>query len=173
MKRVNTIMDNPLFIECLDKNLSVKHFDRDCRHDLQHMIDVARITYILVLESGEFRRFISENQLASPHAAKEVIYAAGILHDIARWHEYETNEDHAVYGAELAGSILSDAGFDDNEAGLVQRAIYEHRALENETSFLGEKLYRADNLSRNCRHCPAWHRCSKAVDDIYKYMLVY
>ena len=89
MERIDAIVRDPLFQSSIAR---ISNFEQDrefCKHTLQHFVDVARITYILMLESGQFHQFIKEAGLSGPAAAKEVIYAAGILHDVARWQEYE------------------------------------------------------------------------------------
>lgn len=161
MKKIDAIVRDPLFRECLEKNEKTERDREFCRHDLQHFIDVARIVYILMLESGNFPQFIRENRLGGPRPAKEVIYAAGILHDIARWREYEIGEDHAPLGAELAEQILHRAGFAPVEVRIVTRAIYEHREQSTQMSLLGELLHRADNLSRACHECSVQGKCYK------------
>lgn len=161
MERIDAIVRDPLFRECLEK---IKKAERDrefCKHDLQHFVDVARITYILMLESGEFSHFIREEGLKGPQAGKEIIYAAGILHDVGRWKEYETGEDHAPVGAELAEQILKRAGFDSNEIRIITQAIHEHREQRTQMTMLGELLHRADNLSRACHECSAQAKCYK------------
>ncbi|KUK31128.1 MAG: Uncharacterized protein XD63_1621 [Thermoanaerobacterales bacterium 50_218] len=161
MERIDAVVRDPLFRECLEKNRKAEESREFCKHDLQHFIDVARITYILMLESGDLRRFIEENNLRGRRSAKEVIYATGLLHDIARWREYETGEDHAPLGAELAEQILHRAGFTPNEIKIITTAIYEHREQRPQMSLLGEMLHRADNLSRACHECPVKDKCYK------------
>jgi putative nucleotidyltransferase with HDIG domain len=94
-------------------------------------------------------------------AAKEVIYAAGLLHDIGKWKEYDAGVDHASFGAQLAREVLSDVAFSPDEINIIARAIFEHRNISNDMSFLGERLYRADNLSRICFQCPELSNCYK------------
>ncbi len=161
MERIDAIVRDSLFRECLEKNRRAEAAREFCKHDLQHFIDVARIAYILLLESGNLSRFVQENGLRGPRAAKEVVYAAGLLHDIARWREYETGEDHAPLGAELAEQILQRAGFSYEEIKVITHAIYEHREQRTQMSLLGELLHRADNLSRACHECSAQEKCYK------------
>ncbi len=161
MKRIDAIVRDPLFQECLEKNKAAERDREFCKHDLQHFVDVARITYILILESGYLPSFITENGLSGPSAAKEVVYAAGILHDIGRWREYETGEDHAPVGAALAQEILERTGFTPEERRVVVNAIHEHREQSTQMTTLGELLHRADNLSRACHECSAQDKCYK------------
>ncbi len=161
MERIDAIVRDPLFQECLSKNKREERDREFCKHDLQHFVDVCRITYILMLESGSFSNFIETNNLSGPQAAKETVYAAGILHDIGRWRQYQTGEDHSVIGAELAEQILKRASFSVQEIRVITRAILEHRAQRDQMSILGELLHRADNLSRACHECGAKEMCYK------------
>ena len=154
------LLKDPTFMEYIERNRAEEeeHF---CRHDLQHSIDVARIAYILVLEHQDLAYFVEFNNLRDKLAAKEVIYAAGLLHDIAKWKEYQEGVDHAVFGSRLSREILARAGFDENEISIIVQAIFEHRNISRDTSFLGEHLHRADNLSRVCWECPERDDCVK------------
>lgn len=161
MERIDAIIRDPLFQECLEKIKRAEKGREFCKHGLQHFIDVARITYILILESGYFSSFISEAGLSGQPSAKEVVYAAGILHDLGRWREYETGEDHAPLGAILSEEILSRTGFTPEEIRVITQAIHEHREQRTQMTTLGEMLHRADNLSRACHECSAKDRCYK------------
>lgn len=165
MKRVDRILLDHFFQECMTRN-QVREVNRKfCKHTLQHVIDVARITYIIMLENSDIRQFIREHSLSGGEQAKEIIYGAALLHDIARWREYETGEDHAACGAEAAVAVLERAGFGGEEIEIIARAIREHRRMTEEMSILGERLYRADNLSRVCTRCEASVECYK-IDDM-------
>lgn len=160
MTRVEAVLADSCFTEYVAKNNSSEADRQFCRHTFQHLVDVARITYILMLESGDIRRFMEENDL-NMKLAKEMIYAAGVLHDIGRWKEYQTGEDHSVVSSVLAGDILRKAGFDSKEIRIITTAIREHRRMAESMSLLGERLYRADNLSRLCSQCEASDECHK------------
>ncbi len=161
MERIDAIIRDPVFQDSLARLKEIEQDREFCKHTLQHFVDVARIAYILMLESGQFKQFIEDAHLGGPAAAKEVIYAAGILHDVARWREYETGEDHAPLGAAMAGEILERTGFHPDEIRVVTHAIYEHREQDTQMSLLGELLFRADNLSRACHECSAQEKCYK------------
>jgi HD superfamily phosphodiesterase len=161
MEKIDAIVRDPMFQESLTRIRMLEQDREFCKHNLQHFVDVARITYILMLESGQIQQFIKEAGLSGPDAAKEVIYAAGILHDVARWREYETGEDHAPLGAAMAGEILERNGFSPQEIRVITHAIFEHREQSIQMSRLGELLFRADNLSRACHECSAQEKCYK------------
>lgn len=164
MTRVEQILQDSFFQECMARNQAKEVNRKFCKHSIQHVIDVARVTYIIMLESADLKKFIEEYRLNDREAAKEIIYAAALLHDIGRWKEYETGEDHAACGAEMAVEILVRAGFNQAETNIIIRAIREHRRIGEDMSMLGERLYRADNLSRACSQCEASYECYKFDD---------
>ncbi|HWJ04125.1 MAG TPA: HD domain-containing protein, partial [Verrucomicrobiae bacterium] len=123
-------------------------------HDHQHAVYVARLGYLIALEQ----------KLELPEL-KELIYAAGLLHDIGRWKEYQTGEDHAWVSAEFAEPILARAGFSPWEIDIVCAGIREHR--EPGGSQIGKILALADDLSRNCRGCTVKESCYK-LDNMLK-----
>ena len=154
MRRVASIINDPYYKDCLERNAAAEVNRRFCKHDLQHMLDVSRITYMLMLEEN-----VPKGQ---PVFNREIIYAAGLLHDLARWLEYQTGEDHAAAGARLAGAVLDRSGFTEWEKELIVTAISEHRAgSEEKVSLLGRYIARADDLSRPCYQCQARAECYK------------
>jgi len=149
------------------------------------MLDVARIAYLLVLEDCfmgntltfgrpgikpvlkildqiAFQEDVVANSMADKLSkVKEIIYAAGLLHDMARWVEYETGEDHAAAGARTTGVILDQAGFNEVEQSIIAKAIGEHRTGGTAASPLGQYICRADDLARPCSRCGARDDCYK------------
>ena len=67
--RIDKILQNDWFQEYLGKNMAAEAERCFCRHDMVHFLDVARIGMILNLKEGQ-------------GIDEEVIYAAGLLHDI-------------------------------------------------------------------------------------------
>lgn len=161
MRRVELILNDRSYQEYLSKNARHEVNRRFCRHDFQHLLDVARVTYILLLEAGELGRLVEACGLAGREVAREVIYAAGLVHDIARWRQYQTGEDHAEAGAELALPLLTGAGFNHGEIGVILAAVREHRTGAAKSTLLGERLCRADDFSRPCFQCGARAECHK------------
>lgn len=161
MKRVELLVNDSLYKDYMQRNCEEQIEPRYCQHDFRHHLDVARITYILVLEHNDLNYFIKDAGLAGKLAAKEVIYAAGLTHDLGKWNEYQTGIDHASYGSKLVRDLLPRAYFSANEVDIISRAIYEHRNISRDMSFLGERLHRADNLSRVCVECDASNQCPK------------
>lgn len=161
LERVQLILQDPFFQECLARNKTRETARVFCRHDYQHAADVARIAYILVLESGELGRFMELYGLKGYPAVREVVYAAGLLHDIARWLQYDNGDDHALAGARLAGPLLAGAGFGKVDRELICEAIAEHRTSAVKKTWLGTILSRADDLSRPCPQCGVKSECRK------------
>lgn len=145
MKRVNAIWQNERYQRSLKKIEAWEKEREFCRHTPEHFLDVARLAWILVLEAGI-------------QAEKEIIYAAGLLHDIGRFRQYEEGIPHEQASAELAEEILGDCGFSEGECSQVLELIRGHRT-QQEPGGLPELFYRADKLSRNCFSCPAEKKC--------------
>ncbi len=161
MKRVELLLKDALYVEYMIRNSDEESIIKYCQHGLHHHIDVARIAYILVLEHNDLNYFVKDSGVSGKLAAKECIYAAGLLHDIGKWKEYRSGMDHASYGARLAREILPRAFFNPTEVDMICRAIYEHRNISRDMSFLGERIHRADNLARVCGQCEERSECPK------------
>ena len=149
MKRVDAILWHPLFeakLRLLDELEAERVF---CRHDLTHLLDVARLMWIDVLEQG----------LALD---RDVVYAAALLHDLGRAEQMQSGIPHEQASAALAESILPDAGFTAEEIAAVIAAIRSHRgsAPADARNALGEILYRADKACRLCWRCDARGACN-------------
>lgn len=156
MQRIQRILTNLDFCTYVERISLLESERRFCRHDLQHFLDAARISYILFLEA-----FDMDTEAERPEDMRVLIYAAGLLHDIGRWVEYEQGEDHALASARLAEEILSKAEFGLLDRQTICLAIQEHRGGTKPRSLLGEYLYRADKLARPCLACVAKKECYK------------
>lgn len=155
LPRVNKLIDNPLYKKYLLKIAEAEKKRKYCKHDFDHGLAVARIAYAFLLEQGE----------TCPE--KEVIYTAALLHDIGRWVEYETGEDHAQASAALARPLLEESGFNPEEIKVIGRAIAEHSRHGSENlSVLGRSLALADNWARDCRSCQAKDNCYKFTQEM-------
>lgn len=162
MSRMGRIHRHPRFKMCMSE---IAEFERErvyCGHDLDHLIDTARIAHILNLEEdGTLPR--------------EWIYAAALLHDIGRGEEYKQNGAHDEVGAAIAATILADCGFTDEETAVITKAVRNHRKKahlkEHDTDcpsgdertelarLLSDYIRRADKLSRCCFECAAADTC--------------
>lgn len=145
MRPYENILQDELFLENLH---IIEEQEKDriyCKHGLEHLIDVCRIGYIIILENNY-------------KIEKDWIYAAGLLHDIGRAWEYTKGVGHHEAGAEIARTILPRCGYTEGEISIIEEAIISHRN-QGSYSQLGKVLYEADKRSRNCFACKAWDTC--------------
>ena len=150
MKRVNAIYRHPLYqtyYRRLEEAEQVRIF---CRHQMTHLMDVARIAYIRSLEEGL-------------GLDREVIYAAAVLHDIGKVLQYEEGIPHEITGEKIAAEILDglagENAFSETEKTMILTAIRGHRKLRDEPEVLERLLYESDKASRMCFACPAEPQC--------------
>jgi len=162
--QLNRIIRHEDYQKYLRKNEKAEQERIFCGHNFNHLLSVARLTYIFLLE--EDNNFIT----------REMAYAAGLLHDIGRWCESVSGEDHAEASAELAGPILKDAGFSMDEEALILKAIRQHRLNDEKfvhRSPLSHALKKADLFSRLCFQCQARNECYKVEKQPHKDGLTY
>lgn len=160
LQRINKIVWHPKYKEYLTK---IEEYEKDrifCKHDMTHFLDVCRLAEILWL-TGDYaatKERYPDNQYP---INSETIYAAGLLHDIGRWQEYETGIRHEIASANLAEEILIECGFKEPwEKDSILCAIREHRNKKiTEVPSLSELIYRADKMSRSCFACKAEAEC--------------
>ncbi len=163
MKKVNTqnifnrhiqILKDERYIKCLSDIEELEKNRIFCKHNLSHFINVARIATIIWQEEG------GRNSLK-----RDIIYAAGLLHDIGRAEEYTKGTPHEEAGAIIAGEILQSSGYEDKEIEMITRAISSHRIKDDnvkedrDIDYLGQIISRADKLSRECFACSASDMC--------------
>ena len=145
MERYHNILQDEDYQGLLAK---LEEYEADriyCCHDLTHALDVARMMYIFSLEEAS-------------GLEQDVIYATALLHDIGRVAQYETQEPHHQASVRIAEGILQKYVYTQGEMSEILDAIAMHRG-ENQDQLLGEYLYRADKLSRNCFCCKASDTC--------------
>ena len=118
-----------------------------CKHDFSHLMDVARICYIINLE---------ENL----NIDKDLIYVTALLHDLGRADEVDTGINHSILSQEIAQEILKDLDFNDESKQRIINAIKHHRTNEENGDRFIEIFYKADKLSRMCFRCPARSICN-------------
>lgn len=152
MERVNLILNHPMYQECLAKIEAAEKDRLFCRHNMSHFLDVARIAMIFNLEKG-----LGLN--------KEWIYAAGLLHDIGRYVQYEDGTPHEEASSRIAPKILEECGFNKKETGVILEAIREHRTKEvAKQGSLSGIIYDADKKSRACFACKMEEECNWKKD---------
>lgn len=106
-------------------------------HDLDHILRVYHLCMLLAEDQKDVNL--------------EVLIPAALLHDIARRKEDEdvTGEiDHALAGAEMAGRILQNLGYEPSRIDAVRRCISAHRFRSGFTPETVEAkiLFDADKL---------------------------
>ena len=152
MKRVDANLHDVRFHRGVQRINELEQQRIFCRHGLDHLLDVARIAWIMTLEQ----------QLPLP---KDMIYGAALLHDLGRYRQYEAQIPHHQASAELAVEILPAAGYTAEEVAIIIAAIQQHstdgQAQEQQ---LAQVLYQADKLSRNCFQCAAQQECKWAEE---------
>ena len=147
MDRINQILRHPFFKKYMEANAVNEKNRVFCRHDMSHVLDVARIAYILNIEEAH-------------HLSRDMIYGAALLHDIGRHVQYETGEKHAYVSAGLAPEILKECDFSEEEVEKIVSAIYTHSDKSQMDGIgLNALLAKADQLSRACYACPAEKEC--------------
>ena len=148
MDRINRILNHDLYRTYLERNKQAEANRRFCRHNIGHLLDVARIGMLFNLE---------ENY----GLPKEIVYGTALLHDIGRFRQYEDGTPHELASAELAPQILKDCGYTDQETAVMIEAIRNHRnaSVADERNLSG-LLYRADKASRGCYACSVIEECN-------------
>ncbi len=146
-ERINKILMHPSYNKHIEK---IKHYEIDrpfCGHDLSHLLDTARIGYIMNLE-----RHLN--------LKKDVIYGAALLHDIGRWQQYQGIRKHDIASAELCEEILRDCEYYEDEITKIKTAISNHSTVpKEEDDCLSKLLYEADKKSRSCFECQKEIEC--------------
>ncbi|WP_301871087.1 HD domain-containing protein [Collinsella tanakaei] len=182
MPRVDAVWNHPVYQE---RYRVLQRAERDrafCSHDLQHFLDVARIAWTVLLERGvavSYADALSGGDAAAdahwPKVARDVVYAAALLHDIGRADEYESGEPHDIAGpriaAEILGTVEQDKRFSSGECEQILAAIAHHRTSAGcaggasaegvcSAGALADALRYADKAARACYACPARELCN-------------
>lgn len=147
MKNTNIVLNHKLFNKKINKIEDDEKTRVFCKHDLSHLMDVARICYIINLE---------ENL----NIDKDLIYVTALLHDLGRADEVDTGINHSILSQEIAQEILKDLDFNDESKQRIINAIKHHRTNEENDDRFIEIFYKADKLSRMCFRCPARSICN-------------
>lgn len=154
-KKLNFIQNHPLYRSSYQK---LKEFEKArifCCHQMDHLLDVARIAYILNLEMNL-------------GLDRELIYGAALLHDIGKSRQYEEGIPHESAGEALAAQILADMpkdiAYTEAEKQQILTAILGHRRLRDNPEPLEALLYQGDKLSRACFTCPSQAECNWSIE---------
>lgn len=146
MDRIENILRDETFRYGLHRIVQLEEQRIFCCHGLEHLLDVARIAWIMVLEQ----------ELA---LQKDIVYGAALLHDLGRYRQYEEGIPHHQASMILAAEILPKAGYTETETALIADAIGQHGKESQLQGQLAKILYDADKLSRNCFECKAQAEC--------------
>lgn len=151
LQRIDAILQNAHFQSglCQIETLEVNRIF--CRHGLSHLLDVARIAWIMVLEQ----------QIS---LEKDIVYGAALLHDLGRYRQYTEQMPHHQASAELAAMILPEAGYTVEETKQIVDAIRQHGSTPQQQGQLAQILYDADKRSRNCFQCKAQAECKWTLE---------
>lgn len=147
MKNTEIVLNHKIFNEKINKIENDEKTRVFCKHDFSHLMDVARICYIINLE---------ENL----NIDKDLIYVTALLHDLGRADEVDTGINHSILSQEIAKEILEDLDFNDESKQRIINAIKNHRTKEKNDDRFIEIFYKADKLSRMCFRCPARSICN-------------
>lgn len=147
MDRIELIRNHPLYQQEYDRLQRMEAGRTYCGHDMEHFLDVARVCWIQVLEQ-------------KLPLTKDVVYAAGLLHDIGKGLQYEQGTPHHIASAELAEAIMPECGYDKEEMEPVLEAIRLHRKPQEHDHPLVSLLYYADKKTRLCFCCKAAKECN-------------
>lgn len=148
MEYVNRLMENSRYKELLEQ---IEQYEKQriyCKHGISHLLDVARIAYLLNLEY----------QLGLD---KEVIYVTALLHDTGRLSQYQGGVNHEFAGASIGKELLEDIQYPTKQRGWIVDHILDHRQIVEQKDDATEEniIALADKLSRNCYSCKANDTC--------------
>mgnify|MGYP002770941781 CR=1 FL=1 len=145
MKYVDRLLTETDYLSLLEQ---LEELERDrpfCRHGLTHLLDTARIAWILVLEKkGSCMHPGNKEKVAQPERelaveerscdgediVKEAIYLAALLHDLGRMREYEDGTPHHIAGAAEAERLLARIRYPEERAEWILAAVAGHRRGE-------------------------------------------
>lgn len=151
LELTNRILRNEMYQKELEK---LKLLEKDrifCGHDIEHFLDVARITMIICREKGI-------------DVVPDLVYSASLLHDIGRFAEYTAGVPHNIAGKETAEKILDEVDCCDDMKSRILSLIVSHRNQDNEKDTLENIFYTADKKSRLCFACASRDICNWQED---------
>lgn len=153
MERVQKIMEHEQFCKYL-RDIKEEEKNRIfCCHGIGHLLDVARIAYIFLLEERA-------------DIKKDVVYGTALLHDIGKIEQYRNKIPHEKASVWLAKPILEQCGYEEEEIELMLGAIDNHRyGKDDDKHKLYESIHKADKWSRNCMYCVASDKCNWSEEE--------
>lgn len=152
MNRIQLIINHPIFVQELTSIEELEKTRVYCGHNLEHLLAVARLGWIYVLEHNL-------------PIDKELWYSCALLHDIGRGIQYTQKIPHHEAGELLAKQILSDCAYTEAEISYITKAISGHRKQLSDTlETMEDLIIWADKKSRNCFLCNASDSCNWAYE---------
>ena len=142
--KTSLILQNELFNSLLCELNQLEQNRKFCRHDLSHLIEVARIMLLI-------------NKKEKLNLDHDLIIAVALLHDIGRVKQYKYGLDHRTSQLDDIKKILKDCTYKEYEIEEITKAISLHK--EGSNSPLSNLLFRADKLSRPCYLCKVKNEC--------------
>ncbi len=151
MKRLDRIIHHPVFQQELER---LEFYEKDriyCRHNLEHLLAVARTAQILNLER-------------QANIPQDVLYAASLLHDIGRACQYATGQPDRQPGVMLAEKTPKDAAFTPAQPNELLDCGQHHHGRPWGGTDLVSILSEADTRSRPCFSCLAAESCKWSME---------
>lgn len=146
MEYVRRLIQETDYLEQMKQLEELEKERKFCRHGLNHVLDVARIAWIQVLEE----------QLS---LEKEMVYLTALLHDLGRSAEYQKGIPHHEAGVPMARMYLEQIGYPKEKCALIYETIEEHRNKNKLNDDFINVIKKADNNSRNCFFCEMTKEC--------------
>jgi len=152
--RLNRLVQLPEYKKAIQE---IKKFEEDrvfCKHNINHFLDVARISYIINLEQNY-------------NISKEIIYTTAFVHDIGRHIQYKNNTPHEKASAHILVDMLKKCDYKEDEIEMIKEATLAHRdkkMAQQSKNPLSIILYKADKLSRSCFDCSSEDSCTWSSD---------
>lgn len=149
MEYVNRLMQNETYLQTMREIHKMEKKRVFCHHGFDHLLDVARISYIMNVEY-EFG------------FEKEFLYLCALLHDIGRAQEYMTGVSHEEAGVELARMLLEEIAYpEEKREGIIEKVEdHRHAPLPKEGINRDNFFWFADKKARNCFSCSAAKQCN-------------
>lgn len=159
MDYVNRLMENERYLQTMGQIHEMEKKRAYCHHGFNHVLDVARIAYLMNLEMD----FGYE---------KEFLYLCALLHDIGRAKEYETGISHEKAGEELARDILNEIGYpkERQEDILVKVTDHRHAPTPEDGITKDNFFWFADKRARNCFACNVADTCNWPMEKRTNYI---
>lgn len=151
MKYVERLLADTDYLEQMKLLEELEKERRFCRHGLSHVLDVARIAWIEVLEQH------------LPFE-KEEIYLVALLHDMGRIQEYQEGIPHHVSGVMQTEIFLDKISYPAEKRSRMMSVVEKHREKDKLNDDFINIIKQADNSSRNCFYCEVSSECKWSTE---------